>query len=68
MNACRVHEKFACLLFRNKSAYTYKIHIYTKSDRRQVLVKDGVDLRAHKAEEMLEGDPTQSEDYNTKLF
>ena len=40
---------------------------YTE-DRRQVLVRHGVDLRAHEAEEMLEGDPTRSEEYNTKLF
>ena len=37
-------------------------------DRMQVLVKHGVDLRAHKTEDMLEEDPTRDEDYNTRLF
>ena len=38
------------------------------ADRRQVLIKHGIDLRVFETEEMLEGDPSLDEDSNIRLF
>ena len=57
-----------CIMALEDAEHYLKDCVIYAVNRRQVLVKHGVNLRVHETEEMLEGDPTRDEDYKSRLF